>query len=125
MKAKVKPINLPTTKLPPTKAVRVDVPPTVACFAERIEREKHREHDVKMKSGILGFTPRTRYMKWTDEQDAELVRLYDEGKTIPDIANHFGATYDSVQSRLKKLQAAGQCGHHKPTRKEDKEDEAR
>lgn len=115
MKAKIKQMKLPDAPKP-TKAVRVDVSPRNACFAETLERIKKKKTEH---SWTTQFKHRTT-QKWTEEEIAEVIRMYEAGATIAQIADHFSTTYDAVQSRLKKLQAAGRCGTHNPRRKEAK-----
>lgn len=43
------------------------------------------------------------YEPWTEEADAELARLWPEGKSVADIADHFGRKNTAIITRLKKL----------------------
>ena len=43
------------------------------------------------------------YQPWTEEADAELARLWSEGKSVADIADHFGRKNTAIITRLKKL----------------------
>lgn len=43
------------------------------------------------------------YEPWTEEADAELARLCSEGKSVADIADHFGRKNTAIITRLKKL----------------------
>ena len=43
------------------------------------------------------------YEPWTEEADAELARLWSEGKSVADIADHFGRKNTAIITRLKKL----------------------
>ena len=43
------------------------------------------------------------YEPWTEEADAELERLWSEGKSVADIADHFGRMNTAIITRLKKL----------------------
>ena len=43
------------------------------------------------------------YDPWTDEMDAELTRLWAEGTSVSDIADHFGRKNSAIITRLKKL----------------------
>lgn len=43
------------------------------------------------------------YEPWTEEADAELARLWSEGKSVDDIADHFGRKNTAIITRLKKL----------------------
>ena len=43
------------------------------------------------------------YEPWTEEADAELARLWSEGKSVADIAAHFGRKNTAIITRLKKL----------------------
>lgn len=47
------------------------------------------------------------YMPWTDELDLELTVMYNEGTTLRKMAEHFGRTRGSINSRLKKLDLNG------------------
>lgn len=43
------------------------------------------------------------YEPWTEDADAELARLWSEGKSVADIADHFGRKNTAIITRLKKL----------------------
>ena len=43
------------------------------------------------------------YDPWTEEADAELARLWSEGMSVADIADHFGRKNTAIITRLKKL----------------------
>ena len=43
------------------------------------------------------------YEPWTEEADEELARLWSEGKSVDDIADHFGRKNTAIITRLKKL----------------------
>ena len=43
------------------------------------------------------------YEPWTEEADAEVARLWSEGKSVADIADHFGRKNTAIITRLKKL----------------------
>lgn len=43
------------------------------------------------------------YNPWTDEADSELVQMWEEGKSITEIADHFGRKSSAIISRMKKL----------------------
>ena len=43
------------------------------------------------------------YEPWTEEADAELARLWSKGKSVADIADHFGRKNTAIITRLKKL----------------------
>lgn len=43
------------------------------------------------------------YEPWTEEADAELSRLWSEGISVADIADHFGRKNTAIITRLKKL----------------------
>ena len=43
------------------------------------------------------------YEPWTEKADAELARLWSEGKSVADIADHFGRKNTAIITRLKKL----------------------
>ena len=43
------------------------------------------------------------YEPWTEEADAELARLWSKGKSVADIAAHFGRKNTAIITRLKKL----------------------
>lgn len=47
------------------------------------------------------------YMPWTDELDLELTVMYNEGTTLRKMAEYFGRTRGSINSRLKKLDLNG------------------
>lgn len=44
------------------------------------------------------------YMPWTPQADAELWRLKELGRTIPELAAHFGRNNGSITSRLTKIE---------------------
>ena len=43
------------------------------------------------------------YEPWTEKADAELARLWSEGKSVADIADYFGRKNTAIITRLKKL----------------------
>jgi (p)ppGpp synthase/HD superfamily hydrolase len=43
------------------------------------------------------------YDPWTEEMDAELARLWAEGTSVADIADHFGRKNSAIITRMKKL----------------------
>lgn len=43
------------------------------------------------------------YDPWTEEMDAELTRMWAEGTSVSDIADHFGRKNSAIITRLKKL----------------------
>ena len=43
------------------------------------------------------------YEPWTEEADAELTRMWAEGASVQEIADHFGRKTSAIISRLKKL----------------------
>mgnify|MGYP002517468293 FL=1 len=43
------------------------------------------------------------YDPWTAEMDAELARLWSEGTSVTDIADHFGRKNSAIMTRIKKL----------------------
>ena len=43
------------------------------------------------------------YDPWTEEMDAELTRMWSEGTSVSDIANHFGRKQSAIIVRMKKL----------------------
>ena len=43
------------------------------------------------------------YDPWTEEMDAELARLWSEGASVSDIADHFGRKNSAIITRIKKL----------------------
>ena len=43
------------------------------------------------------------YEPWTEEMDAELARLWSEGISVADIADHFGRKNSAIITRIKKL----------------------
>jgi hypothetical protein len=42
-------------------------------------------------------------LPWTEQQDQELLRLYESGILLKDIARHFKRTFGAVTARLKLL----------------------
>ena len=43
------------------------------------------------------------YDPWTEEADEQLRRLWSEGKSVADIADHFGRKQSAIMVRMKKL----------------------
>lgn len=43
------------------------------------------------------------YDPWTEEMDAELIRMWSEGTSVSDIADHFGRKQSAIIVRMKKL----------------------
>lgn len=43
------------------------------------------------------------YAPWSDEQDRELLKMYEAGDSAEEIAAQFGRTKGAIQSRLKRL----------------------
>ena len=43
------------------------------------------------------------YDPWTEDMDAELARLWSEGTSVSDIADHFGRKNSAIITRIKKL----------------------
>ena len=43
------------------------------------------------------------YDPWTDEADSELVQMWEEGKSVTEIADHFGRKSSAIISRMMKL----------------------
>lgn len=43
------------------------------------------------------------YEPWSDEADAELVRMWEEGISVHEIAEHFGRKQSAIITRMKKL----------------------
>ena len=43
------------------------------------------------------------YDPWTEDMDAELSRLWSEGTSVADIADHFGRKNSAIMTRIKKL----------------------
>lgn len=43
------------------------------------------------------------YASWNSDDDAQLKRMFNSGKKIPDISAHFGRTTGAIRSRLKKI----------------------
>ena len=65
---------------------------------EKPSGEKKYTHDEKRaKNGNA-------YLKWNEETDQQLCRLYDEGNSIDHLAEVFGRTKGSIKSRLVKLE---------------------
>ncbi len=43
------------------------------------------------------------YIKWSEEEEEELLKLYSEGMKIKELSLHFNRTRGAIESRLKKL----------------------
>jgi superfamily I DNA/RNA helicase len=50
------------------------------------------------------------YKPWTDEQDAELTAWYSKGRTLPEMAKHFGRTRGAIRARINKLELEERFG---------------
>lgn len=60
------------------------------------------------KSASSGFFDKRKkhkeaYKKWTTEDDADLLLLFDEGKNLNELSKHFGRTVGAIRIRLNKL----------------------
>jgi len=69
---------------------------------QKINGKNNREG---VSGGFFGIRKKHKeaYKKWTTEDDADLLLLYDEGKSIMELSKHFGRTAGAVQTRLNKL----------------------
>ena len=47
--------------------------------------------------------PRAADRKWTDSEDRQLTRMYEEGKTLKDMVLHFERSASAIQMRIRKL----------------------
>ena len=69
-------------------------------------QQKTKEWDKeKTSSGFFGIRKKHKdaYKKWTIEDDADLLLLFDEGKSLSDLSKHFGRTTGAIKTRLNKL----------------------
>ena len=60
------------------------------------------DKDVKRLKKYLKEHPNA-YDPWTEDMDAELSRLWSEGTSVADIADHFGRKNSAIITRIKKL----------------------
>jgi F-box protein 18 (helicase) len=44
------------------------------------------------------------YRPWTEDQDDELIEMYEEGYSINELAEHFERTKGAIFARIKKLE---------------------
>lgn len=67
--------------------------------AQEAAREKAKAYDVEK----VRETHAKAYAPWNDEQDRELLKMYEGGESAENIASYFGRTRGAIQSRLKRL----------------------
>ena len=65
--------------------------------------EAHQGQLDKAGRDYIGHPLRVMEMGKAEEADAELARLWSEGKSVADIADHFGRKNTAIITRLKKL----------------------
>lgn len=69
------------------------------------QQTNKKDEDQKISGGFFGIRKKHKdaYKKWTTEDDADLLLLYDEGKNLTELSKHFGRTAGAVRTRLQKL----------------------
>lgn len=60
---------------------------------ERLEKRKIREHKLPTKAG----------KSWTEEEDTEVIKSFEAGESIKEIATRYERTTGAIRSRLIKL----------------------
>ena len=97
MEARVRLSKLPPAPKP-TRAVRV------VEYAPKIPRfdEKRKDLEVQQKHG------------WTAEKEEEVIRQYEKGKMVKDIAADLNLTYYQVKGRIRKLVDEGRLVRRNP-----------
>lgn len=99
-KAYVKSINLPPAP-PPTRPVTIAEKHAPLCGLERITDEQ-RERAVKASLQAAENA-------WTYDEDVDVKRLYKQGLSLQEIANHFPErTYAAVCSKIRRMRKRGQ-----------------
>jgi hypothetical protein len=102
-------LTIPDSLLPldfPTSyRIRVTRPPVKEEKYEKSKTSKPKSGESKTKNAA----PKPSAEKlnagapWSDEQDQELVLLYERGETIVDLSRHFSRSVGAIRSRLTKL----------------------
>ena len=104
---KIPPEKLPAPRLEPTKPVRVET--VEDRDLKRLQKHVERTRDYKqMKEKHK--KPQGRPITWTEERNAELIRLTEEGAKLGEIAEKFGTTKGAIMGARKRLRNEGKVG---------------
>jgi len=98
----------------PEKLLPKGFPPSphiVVIPAEKNEKRKeprsvndgHRKEDKPRSFAEIRLAQKNAYVRWNEESDDELRRLFHRGVSIPALAKHFGRKSSAIVSRLKKI----------------------
>ena len=82
----------------PTRPVRIDENPQSGYFAEQRKTNQERREKAQ-KEKQTQFAPR----KWTPQDDARMIRMYENGTEIKKIAIAFDVHRNTIRRRLDKL----------------------
>ena len=101
---KIPPEKLPAPRLEPTKPVRVET--VEDKDLRRLQKHVERTRDYEqMKEKHK--KPQGRPITWTEEKNAELIRLTEDGLKLGEIAEKFGTTKGAIIGARKRLRTAG------------------
>lgn len=104
---KIPPEKLPAPRLEPTKPVRVET--VEDRDLKRLQKHVERTRDYKqMKEKHK--KPQGRPITWTEERNAELIRLTEDGLKLGEIAEKLGTTKGAVLGARKRLRNEGKVG---------------
>ena len=60
--------------------------------------------DIKsLKKYLKAYKKLIAYDPWTEEADAQLIQMWEEGISVAEIAQHFGRKQSAIIVRMKKL----------------------
>ena len=104
---KIPPEKLPAPRLEPTKPVRVET--VEDRDLKRLHKRVERTRDYKqMKEKHK--KPQGRPITWTEEKNAELIRLTEDGLKLGEIAEKLGTTKGAILGARKRLRNEGKVG---------------
>jgi len=98
-------LYIPETLIPKN---HIMVPNIHVLVVEKTEKQKT-EKSSTTKSSIKEYPKPIRsnssgaYMPWSEDMDQELIKLFDKGISVPDLAQKFGRTKGAIYARMKKL----------------------
>ena len=77
-----------------------------ANFSYTAKRQQQKLYEPASKNyfSVVRETKKDAYRPWTNELDDQLTELYCKGKTLPELALHFGRTKGAIRSRIKRLE---------------------
>ena len=104
---KIPPEKLPAPRLEPTKPVRVET--VEDKDLRRLQKHVERTRDYKQMKE-KHEKPLGRPITWTEERNAELIRLTEEGAKLGEIAEKFGTTKGAIMGARKRLRNEGKVG---------------